>query len=94
MGLLDGPDYLEYSPLFPNPLICLRDMISVAPSEVRATLRRTWLCCCSANCCRPGLREKSRHVSLATGELVTFQHSLSSVWGVYACYYVNYSVDG
>ena len=36
--ILDAPDYSEYSPWFPNPLIVLRDMVQSGASEVYARL--------------------------------------------------------
>ena len=31
---MEAPDYSERSPLFPNPLVCARDMAKTASSEV------------------------------------------------------------
>ena len=35
--IMDSSDYAERSPLFPNPLVCLRDMTQTFAYEVRAT---------------------------------------------------------
>lgn len=37
-NFLDAPDYFEYSPWFPNPLIVVRDMVRTGSSEVYARL--------------------------------------------------------
>lgn len=37
-NFLDAPDYSEYSPWFPNPLIVLRDMVQSGASGVYARL--------------------------------------------------------
>ena len=37
-NFLDAPDYSEYSPWFPNPLIVLRDVVRSGASEVYARL--------------------------------------------------------
>ena len=35
--IMDSSDYAERSPLFPNPLVCLRDMAQTAAYEVGQT---------------------------------------------------------
>ena len=35
-SFMDAPDYSEYSPWFPNPLICLRDIARTGVNEVRS----------------------------------------------------------
>ena len=37
-NFLDAPDYYEYSPWFPNPLIVVRDMVRTGSSEVYSRL--------------------------------------------------------
>lgn len=43
----DTPDYVEYSPIFPNPVICMRDMIKIVFIESHRHLpvsgMRVWL---------------------------------------------------
>jgi len=44
---MNAPGYFEYSPWFPNPFICARDMISSGGSiylELEVYLNRFWLC--------------------------------------------------
>ena len=37
-NFLDAPDYYEYSPWFPNPLIVVRDIVRTGSSEVYSRL--------------------------------------------------------
>lgn len=39
-GFMDAPDYFERSPLFPNPAICMRDMVISGSREVALRLPR------------------------------------------------------
>lgn len=36
--IMDSPDYVKRSPLFPNPLVCLRDMAQTGVYEVSQVL--------------------------------------------------------
>ena len=39
-GFMDAPDYYERSPMFPNPAVCIRDMVVTGSREVM--LRLPW----------------------------------------------------